>query len=187
MGNILETLFHWSSSPLGQLHLVFAYLALVSGPVVFFRAKGNGLHRILGYTYAMSMILLNVFALSRYSLTGSFNLFHYAALGSLATILPGIWMAVRFRRTRSIHDLNAHGTLMSWSYYGLLLAFVAETVTRQFPVLLHGEGGWLRFTIFITVIGLIGARFTSRLVRRHVPTSRSGPAPGSNPGVDPGR
>lgn len=161
--------FHWTDNPVGQIHLFAAYIAILAGPVVFLRRKGDLPHRVLGYIYFGAMLTLNVAALTRYTLTGSFNFFHFAALMSLLTILPGVWMAIRYKQTRSRVHLNAHGTFMSWSYFGLMMAFVSEMATRKFPFLLSGEYTWPKFFLFLAVVMSLTGWWTARQVRRHVP------------------
>jgi len=164
----ISFIFNWTDHPVGQLHLFAAYLALATGPVVFFRRKGTLSHRILGYVFIISMLTLNVSALTRYTLTGSFNFFHFAALFSLATLIPGLVYAWRARMHKSPRAWMTHGILMSWAYFGLVMAFIAETVTRRFPFLLNGETAWFKFFAFLIPVMALTAWWTNRQVRRHV-------------------
>jgi len=113
---------------LGILHIVFASAALIFGAVVFARPKGNRRHRLIGRSYTASMIGLNGTALCIYDLFGGFGPFHWAALGSLVTVILGIVPAVRKQPTKSW--IERHAQFMSWSYVGLLAAAAAEVFTR---------------------------------------------------------
>ena len=120
----------WSESPIGLGHFFAALIALVIGPVSFLRRKGDRLHRLLGYTYVSVMAVVNVSALTMYELTGGPNLFHFFAALSLATIVPGVWCVLRARRTGRRELLISHYYFMSWSYFGLLAAFVSQVATQ---------------------------------------------------------
>jgi uncharacterized membrane protein len=82
-------------SALGWFHTATALVALASGAAVLLRRKGTLWHRRIGWTYVVSMILLNVTALMIYRLFGHFGPSHIAALVSLVTVLGGIVTAVR--------------------------------------------------------------------------------------------
>jgi uncharacterized membrane protein len=161
-------LFHWSDHPVGQLHLGTAYLAIILGPIVFLNRKGTTFHRIVGYLFVASMLTLNIAALTRYTLTGGFNFFHFAALASLATLIPGLYFGWQAHRRKSRGAYVTHGILMSWAYFGMMMAFIAESVTRQLPFLLHGENGWVRFFGFMIPVMALTAWWTNRQIRRHV-------------------
>src|SRR3712207_4566555 len=82
---------------LGPIHTVAALVAVASGAAVLLQPKGTRRHRQLGWTYVVSMVALNVTALSIYRLTGRFGAFHVAALVSVATLAAGLLPAVRRR------------------------------------------------------------------------------------------
>lgn len=169
MNSIVEYFLTWTDDPLGQVHLGFALVALSMGPLILLRRKGDWLHRVSGLTYTGSMIALNGSALLNYDLTGSANMFHVFALFSLATIIPA-WTSIRKGRlTGEARYFFRHATLMIWSYYGLVMAAVAEIITRRFPFMLHGDGGWMRFSVMLTVIMVIAGLLTLALIRRYIP------------------
>lgn len=169
----------WTSGWVGQSHLAAALLALTSGALVLWARKGTRAHVAAGYVYVASLLYVNGSALAKYDLTGSFNLFHAAAFGSLATVFAGFGAALAFRRTRSAAAIAAHGALMIWSYFGLFAALVAEVVTRALPWMLHGEGGWTRFTLAITFFllatGVLTHKFVQRELRRTLGWPRKAP------------
>ena len=113
---------------LGLVHTAFATAALLFGPVVFLRRKGDGPHRVLGYAYVASMALLNATALLVYDLFGGWGVFHWAALLSLATLAAGFVPAL-LRRPKG-KWLEWHYQGMCWSYVGLAAAAAAELFSR---------------------------------------------------------
>lgn len=161
---LLDYFATWTDGLLGQAHLASAIVALLAGAWVIMLRKGTRSHRMLGYTYLISMLILNVTALLKYDLSGSINMFHFFAIGSLATIAAA-WIAIRTRGSKRAAAAKAHGGLMIWSYFGLVMALVAEVVTRAYPFMLHGDGGWFRFTSALFVVSLIGAFLTHRLIQ----------------------
>lgn len=110
-------------STLGSIHTVAALAALALGATILLRTKGSRSHRRLGWTYVISMVLLNVTALAIYRLTGSFGPFHIAAILSLASIAGGIVPAVRRRPAATW--VARHYWWMTYSYLGLVAAAVA--------------------------------------------------------------
>lgn len=146
-----EYITGWYSNTTGAIHVYVALLALLCGPLAILLRKGSTAHRAAGLTYTAAMLTVNISALLKYDLTGSFNLFHAAALFSLATLLPA-WLTIYRARTQRRPALYpVHGRLMAWSYFGLLMALVAEILTRQYPYMLHGDGGWMRFSTTLAI------------------------------------
>lgn len=162
----------WTSGIVGNLHLVAAMLALGVGAFVLWAKKGTRTHVTCGYIYLFSMVILNATALAKYDLTGGFNAFHVSAIASLITIAFAIAAALIFRFTRKRKAIAIHGELMIWSYFGLFAALVAEVVTRAVPYMLHGEGGWTRFSLalglFMTVLGIVTYRYAKNEVKRTI-------------------
>lgn len=173
---MLEAIVHyftsWTSGLIGQSHLFTALLALVSGAWVLWARKGTLNHRIIGYVYFSSMLFVNGSALIKYDLTGSFNLFHAAAIISLMTIVGAFATAIVYRQTHDRRAIAAHGTFMIWSYFGLFAALVAEVFTRALPFMLHGEGGWTRFSlalaVFMLATGVLTQIYAKREIRRTI-------------------
>jgi len=131
----------------GLVHGIFGLLALVFGLAVFLQRKGTPSHRNWGYAYAVSMLLLNVTALVIYDLFGRFGPFHYAAVFSLATVLAATVPAML---KRPAAWLDFHAMFMSWSYVGLVAAFIAEIAVRV-PGVAFGAG-----TIFSMILAVAG-------------------------------
>ena len=144
---------------LGQGHFLTAIVAIVTGAIVVFRAKGTVFHRWCGRVYLVSMLLVNLSALSIYDLWGHFGPFHAAAIFSLVTVLIGA-LAVWRRRPGNGWKM-AHAYWMSWSYVGLCAAAVSESATRY----LHYDFGW-SVAIATALVVLIGAK----IINHRVPT-----------------
>ncbi|MDQ3247529.1 MAG: DUF2306 domain-containing protein [Pseudomonadota bacterium] len=156
----------WTSGVVGQSHLLAALIALASGAGVLWARKGTPVHVAWGYTYIASMVVLNGTALVKYDLTGGFNAFHAGALGSSVTLAGAFAAAMIYRRTRDRRAIAAHGQLMIWSYFGLVMALVAEVFTRAVPFMLHGDGGWSRFSTALALLMIATAIPTYWYARR---------------------
>ncbi|QOI98335.1 MAG: DUF2306 domain-containing protein [Flammeovirgaceae bacterium] len=115
-------------SPTGLIHLFSAIMALITGTVVLFSTKGTRSHRITGYWYVASMLILNGTAFGLYQLFGRFGPFHVAALVSMLTLLMGILPLIN--RQPSGKWLMRHLTWMYYSVIGLYAAFASEIIVR---------------------------------------------------------
>ena len=139
---------------LGWFHLLAALVAMASGAVVLLGRKGTRGHRRLGWAYVASMVALNGSALLIYRLFGGFGPFHVAAIVSLGGLVMGVLV---MRRPRDPRAVERHYYWMTWSYVGLLAAFVSEVGTR-----VPGAVFWwavLAGTLLVVAVG-------SRLIRR---------------------
>jgi uncharacterized membrane protein len=147
---LVEVLSHfWSETLRGQAHVALAVCALVTGPLIFTRAKGTPSHRALGMLYAGAMLIVNVSALTMYELTARPNLFHVFAVMSLGSTGPGVFCILR-------GNVTSHYFFMSWSYFGLLAAFLSQLATQLgfFPWIATRLGGLSVFFIVLIATGL---------------------------------
>ena len=149
---------------IGVIHTILGFVALGCGVVVLLRPKGTRFHVILGRFYVVSMIGLNVTSFGIYNLFGTFGLFHWFALGSLATITGG--MIPVLLRKRIKYWLHFHYHFMAWSYVGLLAAtsneaFVHVTVLHALAARIQ----WLPW-IFAGLIGLAASIIIPTLAAR---------------------
>lgn len=158
---------------LGTIHLVSAIAALGLGAtVLLYTRKGTRLHRQLGWSYVVAMLVLNVTALTIYRLFGFFGPFHVFALMSLATLLLGVGAAVGARRRREARIsasrekwVGHHYYWMTYSYLGLVAAGVAETTTRL-PALQPHPSDKTIFGIAVGVATVAVFAIGSRLIKR---------------------
>lgn len=144
---------------LGITHVIFAIAALIFGAVVACRPKGNRKHRITGYFYAISLLLVNVSALSVYEDLPVMGPFHVLALVSLLTLTAGLTPAVL--RWPVSWWLGLHGYFMSWSYVGLVAAGVAQLVTMS-----SGLPAWLTVGLTSGLVVVIGGALIHARVPR---------------------
>lgn len=157
----------FTTGSLGLTHTLFAVLAMVSGWRVLAMPKGNRLHKMTGYVYVGAMVAMNFTGLFVQSLF-RFGPFHWLALISLATVIVGVRAARSIGRKTGA--LNKHYELMSWSYVGLLAAFVSEVVTRT-PWAVNGLSFALSVLMATTTVMLVGKIVIRRSsARRHDPS-----------------
>jgi uncharacterized membrane protein len=147
--------------------------ALAAGAAVLLTRKGTRRHRQLGWTYVVSMLLLNVTALLIYRLFGRVGPFHVGAVFSLVTVVAGTVAALGARRARARRNpveraraLERHYQWMTWSYVGLAAAAVSEITTRM-PALRPRPGQGMAFAITVAVATLLVIVVGARLIRRH--------------------
>lgn len=148
---------------LGAVHFAFSILALISGGIVLLTKKGTSNHKLIGYTYVVSMILLNLTAIPITNLFGGIGPFHVFILFSLPTVLMAIYYPTFGRKDSEW--LVKHLSFMAWSYMGLVAAFFSEIVTRVPLTWLFKSGTNLTISVF--VIMLISMAITEILLRRY--------------------
>lgn len=124
----------------GLIHLIAAIFALMTGTAILLMQKGSDWHIKIGYTYVISMLIVNITAFMIYRLFGGFGLFHIAALVSLITVLGGIVPAV-LRKPKDDWVI-LHFSFMYWSVLGLYAAFASELLTRIPEVPFFGMVGY---------------------------------------------
>ena len=147
MDQLLDWHF-WVETTRGGFHFVAALLAIVLGPVILMRRKGDQPHRWLGRIWVAAMLIVNISALTMYDISGRPNLFHIFAVLSLATMIPGFWAIRAFKKTRNRARLIQHQYFMVWAYFGLCMAGFWQMVTTGFqisgapqtPFVLYGLG-----------------------------------------------
>jgi uncharacterized membrane protein len=157
---------------LGWTHTLAAVTALVAGAAVLLTRKGTRRHRQFGWTYVVSMILLNVTALLIYRLFGRFGPFHVGAVFSFITVVAGTAAALGARRSRTRGDavqraraLERHYQWMTWSYVGLAAAAVSEIATRM-PALRPRPGQQMAFGITVALATVLVVGIGAQLIRR---------------------
>lgn len=169
-------LFHTTFS---LLHTAAAMTALLIGPFIFLMPKGPVLgHRLLGPIYIAVMLITIVTSFGIYTFSGSFSPFHFFAILSLSQITWGLYMLGRWQRSRDLVYLRGHFRGMTRSYYGLILASIAEGL-RFFP---WGGREELGIAIILAMLvcipigqWLVYRFFEPRVARRYFPALLSSP------------
>jgi len=169
--NFIGYISNWAQTDIGHFHLICAVIGLIVGPILFLMGKATQKHKLYGYLFISVMLLTNLTALISYNLTGGFNLFHFFALISLATILPAFYYIRRAIKTNNKRDYITHGILMSWTYFGLVAAFLSEYYTREFPAMLQDTEGWGIFTASLIFFFLTVGTITNKIISKKVPST----------------
>lgn len=158
-------------SPLGALHTVFSFVAVAAGAAVMMIPKGTRWHRTVGHLYVTTMLGVLLTAFTLFGLLGGFSPFHFAAIVGLATLAAGLG-TVLMRRPRK-NWIGAHAAWMSWSYIGLLAAFVAESLTRfvmpRAQPYLQANEMWSAFWTTVGVSSLLVVAVGSRVLKTRLP------------------
>lgn len=170
----------WVHSAPGKMHFFGALIALVAGPAVLLAPKGGTFHRLVGATYVLVMLALNITALTIYGM-GRFNLFHVFALISLATLIPAMVAISQAVRTGSLGWYSAHAHFMVWSYYGLVMAGAAQLFYRTIPRLTGTfetvDAFWMYVMPVCTLVTwFLTYRYIPRTVDRMVSPSPESPS-----------
>ena len=160
------------SSALGGVHTLSALVALLVGGKIFFEIKGTSRHKIYGYVYVVAMVVLNVSAIPLQNLFGGVGWFHLFILISLPYLIWGMYYPL-FDRANPKWQIY-HFEIMSYSYVGLVAAFVAEVFVRV-PLAL-GVDTISQFVlgVFIVaaVVGILGygvvVHYKPSITRRYI-------------------
>jgi len=148
------------SSVIGIIHFAASILALLSGTLVLYYTKGTLKHKIIGHTYAFSMLVVLVTSFMIYRLHGKFGVLHGFAVISSIALLGGM-LPILFKWPK--HYFTYHFSFMYWSVIGLYCAFAAEVLTR-IPIwfgLAHNIAiiFYLMVGIATALVGGIGSRY----------------------------
>lgn len=107
-----------TASPVIQLHIAAACLAIPLGPVALYMRPGRGAHKIIGYFWisSMAVLALSSFGIHGFALIGPFSPLHGLALLTLWSLWEGM------RRAR-MGQVAAHRRVFRNLYwYGLMVA-----------------------------------------------------------------
>lgn len=127
--------------------------------MVFASVKGTRLHRNVGWTYVLAMLIVNVTALGVYGMSGRWGPFHWLALVSLAALGAGLVPALRRPGgRRSAGWLGYHSHFMAWSAIGLACAGASQLAVQFWP-------GWTAVIVATGLTMLAG----NALIRRSLP------------------
>jgi len=104
-----------AASPVIQVHLAAALVALALGAVQFVWPKGTASHRLLGRIWVG---LLAVVAVGSFGITtlneGSLSIIHALSAFTIAMLVLGVWAAMR-------GDIRSHRYTMIGIYLGALI------------------------------------------------------------------
>ena len=131
-------------------HVLAAFSALLVGAAVLVLPKGTHAHRMIGIVYAMTLVIVNVAALSLHR-EDAFGVFHALAVASLVTIAIGL--SPLLIGTRSLPRIATHAYCMTWSYAGLVAAGCGQLAAAIGP----DEGGWVVPVTIGAVLAISGA------------------------------
>jgi len=154
---------------LGLIHFTSALFAMVVGMAVILFQKGTKRHVYLGYTYVVSMLILNATALMIFDLFGRFGPFHFMALFSLLTVIGGLVPA--FLKKPKDKWLDMHYEFMNWSVVGLYAAFWSETFSRFFRF----AGFWtlvIAATVLTVVLGGIILKMKKKKILSRITSTK---------------
>lgn len=152
-------------------HTLLGPIALISGFISILLKKGTPLHKRIGYSYAVSMLLLTGSSLTIYNMFEGWGPFHYMALVSMATIFAALLPAWRYRHRANW--LVWHNKMMLWSYVGLVMATGSHVMgpVIGFIKSLGLPGGWASISAMALLWGtpmVIGAICIERYNRKHI-------------------
>jgi uncharacterized membrane protein len=146
---------HLITNNVGLVHTSASVIALILGTITLSLTKGTLLHKRIGYSYAIAMIILLITAFMLYNLFGRWGIFHWAAVLSSLTLIAGMLpILMRVKNYTSLHL-----GFMYWSVIGLYGAFTAEVFVRLPKVII--ESGIPNST-FYTMTGIaVGLTMTT--------------------------
>lgn len=149
---------------ISQFHIGSALLALVLALVVLIAPKGTRFHKLMGYVFAIALLLVNGSAIFMYNLTGRFNLLHVFAVISLGSLIYGMIPAILRKQA---HWLRRHISGMTGAALGVWGAGLAELTIRVLPGFLNpsqiiGIAAGIG-VVFFFLIGFLIGRFMKTL------------------------
>ncbi len=102
-------------SPVILIHLGFAVLAFIIGAIQIIGPKGTLMHRILGWTWVVMMLIVAVSSLFIHIINpAGFSLIHVLSVVTLIALPLGVYFARR-------HRADVHSRIMTRTYVGALV------------------------------------------------------------------
>lgn len=101
-----------------QIHAAAAFYALVIGPIALHRQRRDFWHKVVGYSWILSMVVAAVssFWIHSFGLIGPFSPLHLLAILVLVSVAQAIYYAIKGR-------FAAHKAVVTNLYYrGLIIA-----------------------------------------------------------------
>ena len=157
----------FAATPIMQIHIVSAILAIALGPITIWRRRHDRLHKIVGYTWVISMALV---AISSFGIFGAMEIIGpFSPLHGLSIwVLYSLWTSIQAARRG---DIATHRGVMRGLYLGgIWVAFAfnflpGRTVNRLiFPD--TPEAGWVAIAAILFVAISLWGGFDKRIQRR---------------------
>ena len=144
--------------PTGWIHTIAAIIALITGSLILYKAKGTKEHILTGRIYGLAMLIVCATSFLIYRVHGTFGILHIFAIISTVTLALGM---LPLYMKWSKNYLLQHLSWMYWSVIGLYCAFAAEIFTRL-PMIFSVERTYGLFYLLIGIssgfVGYLGAR-----------------------------
>jgi uncharacterized membrane protein len=134
----------------GAIHVSLAILCIGVGLIQFLRPKRGAGHRARGYFYVYAMLVADGTAMLLYRFTGSFNLFHVAAIINFACIVLAIIPLLR--NPRPANWRLTHYYYISWSYVSPISAAAINIAVRLAPPMTRGQIGLVSLVLSMVVM-----------------------------------
>jgi uncharacterized membrane protein len=132
------------------IHVTLAILCIAVGLIQFLRPKRGAGHRARGYFYVYAMLVADGTAMLLYRFTGSFNLFHVAAIINLTCIVLAV--VPLLRSPRPANWRSTHYSFISWSYVSPISAAAIQIAVRLAPPMTRGQIGLVSLVLSIAVV-----------------------------------
>jgi uncharacterized membrane protein len=134
----------------GATHVSLAILCIGVGLIQFLRPRRGAGHRARGYFYVYAMLVADGTAMLLYRFTGSFNLFHVAAIINFACIVLAIIPLLR--NPRPANWRLTHYYYISWSYVSPISAAAINIAVRLAPPMTRGQIGLVSLVLSMVVM-----------------------------------
>ena len=146
-------------------HTFLGIVALIAGAWNLLARKGTRLHRLVGWIYAGSMILLIFTSFFIFDLFGGFGPYHAMALVSGGALVLALYFPLRRRYHQ--HWLRHHYMWITFSYVGLVMA-----TGSHFFAYLSSWPFWSRAVLFWGLPYVVGSLLIYGQRKRILETTR---------------
>lgn len=139
----------FSASFAVQLHAISASMALLLGPIIFYRRKGTSGHKFLGRLWVgiMSVAVASSWFIFEIGGLGPFSFIHIFSIMGTFALVQIVWYARR-------GQIRAHKSAVRGLYFGGLI--VAGTLSfmpgRIMNVVIFGPNGDIGFNILLGLV-----------------------------------
>jgi hypothetical protein len=134
----------------GAIHVTLAMLCIAVGLIQFLRPKRGAGHRARGYFYVYAPLVADGTAMLLYRFSGSFNMFHIAAIINFTCIVLAI--VPLLCSPRPANWRLTHYYFISWSYVSPISAAAIQIAVRLAPPMTRGQIGLASFVLSIVTM-----------------------------------